>query len=74
MNRRKNEGMFDHLDNFALTRAINSWIRSKQDRRIMLAAEVDHLTFAQIAEAEGMTERTVSRRVHKLENVLFKHV
>lgn len=45
------------------------------NRRILMAvAEVDHLTFAQIAEAEGMTERTVSRRVHKLENVLFKHV
>ena len=74
MSKRKNADMFEHVGNFAMAEAINEWIKSKQDRRIMMAAEVDHLTFAQIAEAEGMTERTVSRRVHELENVLFKHV
>ena len=71
---RKNKGMFDHLTTFEIVRAINAWIKSAQDRRIMLAAEVDHLTFAAIAEAEQLTEKTVSRRVHKLENIIFKHI
>ena len=74
MSRRKNDGMFESVSNRAMADAINEWIKSKQDRRIMTLALIDHATFAKIAEAEGLTERTISRRVHKLENILYKHI
>lgn len=74
MSKRRYEERYTHISNPAIAKAIEEWIRSKQDRRIARAAMLDHETYASIGEAEKLDERTVSRRMEKIENIIWKHV
>lgn len=74
MNNRKN---YDRIRNISIPerrKVIEDWVDSAQDRRIMIMAEVDYIPFDKIAEAENLSTKTVSRRVHKWENMIFRHV
>lgn len=74
MSRRKNEALFEPFGVSARERAIAEWLPSAQDRRIMTRALVIHDTYAAIAEAEGMTEKQIARRIHRAEDILYKHM
>lgn len=74
MSRRKNEALFVPYGISTIEAAISEWLQSEQDRRIMRWALIDHITYAAIAEAEGMSEKQIARRIHKAESRIYSHM
>lgn len=74
MSKRRYEDMLQEYSNSAIAAAIDDWIRSEQDRRIAVAAMLKHETYAHISEAEQLDEQTISRRMRKIENTVYKHI
>lgn len=52
---------------------IAEYIHNQDDRRMLLLRLVDGLTFEQIGFEMGMTTKTVRLRIHKGEEILFRH-
>ncbi len=74
MSKRRYEDLLQEYSNSAIATAIDDWIRSEQDRRIAVAAMLRHETYAHIAEAEQLDEQTISRRMRKIENAVYRHI
>lgn len=74
MSRRKNEALFKPYGISTIEAAIAEWLQSEQDRRIMRRALIDHITYAAIAEAEGMSEKQIARRIHRAEDRIYPHM
>lgn len=53
---------------------IAEYIHNADDRRMLQLRLVDGLTFEQIGFEMGMTTKTVRLRIHKGEEILFKHI
>ena len=53
---------------------IMEYIHDKTDRRMLYARLVDGDTISEIAEAMGLDDKTVWRRLHKGERELFSHL
>lgn len=53
---------------------IMEYIHDKTDRRMLYLRLVDGDTIGEIAEAVGMDDKTVWRRLHKGERELFSHL
>ena len=53
---------------------IMEYIHDKTDRKMLFMRLVDGDTIAVIAEAVGLDDKTVWRRLRKGENVIFSHI
>lgn len=53
---------------------IAEWIHSSDDRRMLELRLIDGMTFEQIGFEMGMTTKTVRVRIHKQEQILFRHL
>ena len=53
---------------------IREFIHDETDRKILFVRLVNGKTFASIAEAVGLDEKTVRKRIHKGEEILFRHL
>lgn len=53
---------------------ISEHIHNADDRRMLQLRLVDGMTFEQIGFEMGMTTKTVRIRIHRGEEVLFKHI
>ena len=53
---------------------INEYVHNQDDRKMLFLRLIDGLTFEQIGFDMGMTTKTVRKRIHKQEEVLFKHI
>lgn len=53
---------------------IAEYIHNADDRKMLLLRLVDGLTFEQIGFEMQMTTKTVRLRIHKGEEILFKHI
>ena len=49
-------------------------IHDKTDRRMLCMRLVDGDTIAEIAEAVGLDDKTVWRRLHNGEKIIFSHI
>jgi DNA-directed RNA polymerase specialized sigma24 family protein len=53
---------------------ISEHIHNADDRRMLQLRLIDGMTFEQIGFEMGMTTKTVRIRIHKGEEILFKHI
>ena len=49
-------------------------IHNSDDRRMLSLRLIDGMTFEAIGFEMGMTTKTVRNRIHKGEEILFKHI
>lgn len=59
--------------NSQIRELIAEHIHSLADRRMLQLRLIDGMTFEQIGFEMGMTTKTVRLRIHKGEEILFKH-
>ena len=53
---------------------IEDHIHNSDDRKMLQLRLVDGMTFENIGFEMGMTTKTVRKRIHKGEEILFKHI
>ena len=53
---------------------ISEHIHNADNRRMLQLRLIDGMTFEQIGFEMGMTTKTVRIRIHKGEEILFKHI
>lgn len=53
---------------------IAEYIHNTADRKMLTLRLVDGMTFEQIGFEMGMTTKTVRLRIHKGEEILFRHI
>ena len=53
---------------------IEEHIHNSDDRKMLAMRLIDGMTFESIGFEVGMTTKTVRLRIHKGEQVLFKHI
>ena len=54
--------------------AIAEHIHSSRDRIILEKRLIDGLTFEKISEIYQMDVKTVRKRIHRCEEIIFKHI
>lgn len=60
--------------NSAVTHAINEYIHSARDRRILFDRLVDGMSIEQLAEKYDRSPRAMQRKVMKLQTIVFLHI
>ena len=60
--------------NSQITVLIDEHIHNADDRKMLQLRLIDGMTFEAIGFAMGMTTKTVRIRIHKGEEILFKHI
>ena len=53
---------------------IAEWIHDSDDRKMLELRLIDGMTFEAIGFEMGMTTKTVRLRIHKGEEILFRHL
>ena len=66
--------LYNDCPNSLIDEAINEWIHSERDRRILHYKLVDGLTYERIAELEDMSPRRIQNIVYAAEDKLFRHI
>lgn len=64
----------DHLTNTMIESLIDEYIRSDTKRRIIKRRWLDGVTYAQLGEEFGYSERQIKRIVYNVEEAIFKHI
>ena len=60
--------------NSQIRELIAEHIHNADDRKMLQLRLIDGMTFEQIGFEVGMTTKTVRIRIHKGEEILFKHI
>lgn len=60
--------------NSQIRELIAEHIHNADDRKMLQLRLIDGMTFEQIGFELGMTTKTVRLRIHKGEEILFKHI
>ena len=60
--------------NSQIRELIAEYIHNMQDRKMLSLRLIDGMTFEAIGFEMGMTTKTVRKRIHKQEEVLFRHI
>lgn len=66
--------IYSDYANSQIDAAINEWIHSERDRRILHLKLVDGLTYEKIAEIMDMSPKRIQKIVWDAEDRLFKHL
>ena len=53
---------------------IADYIHNSEDRKMLQLRLIDGMTFENIGFEMNMTTKTVRKRIHKGEEILFKHI
>ena len=53
---------------------VDEHIHNSADRRMLQLRLIDGMTFEQIGFEMGMTTKTVRQRIHRGEEILFRHI
>ena len=70
----------ENISNTQIANAIDEWIHSSRDRRVLKARLIDGLTYAQISDRlykedkTILSERQIQNIIYKTEETLFKHL
>ena len=62
------------FSNSQIDKAIEEWIHSERDRRILHYKLIDGMTYERIAEIEDMSPNRIQKIVYAAEDKLFKHL
>lgn len=66
--------MLEHISNSDVANAIDEWIKSERDRRILKRRLIDGICYEPLAEEFELSVRQVKNIVYKSECVLFEHL
>lgn len=66
--------IYDDFSNSQIDAAINEWIHSERDRRVLHLKLVDGLSFERIAEIVDMSPKGVQKIVYKAQDKLHPHL
>lgn len=64
----------DNISNSEIEHAINEWIHSERDRKILKRRLIDGICYEPLADEMGMSVRQIKNIVSKSEERLFKHL
>lgn len=65
---------FDDISNSDIAHAIDEWIHSERDRKILKRRLIDGICYEPLADEFGMSVRQIKDIVYKAEAKLFKHI
>ena len=65
---------YPNYGNSQIKALIMEYIHDKTDRKMLYLRLVDGETIGEIAENVGLDDKTVWRRLHKGERILFSHI
>ena len=65
---------FDEISNSDIAHAIDEWIHSERDRKILKRRLIDGICYEPLADEFGMSVRQIKDIVYKSEAKLFKHI
>ena len=60
--------------NFQVRAAIDEWVHSERDRRILIRRLIDGITYERLAEEVDMSVRQVKAIVYRLQETVFSHL
>lgn len=64
----------DDISNSRLANAIDEWIHSERDRKILKRRLIDGICFEPLADEFGLSVRHMKNIVSKAEAKLFRHI
>ena len=64
----------DDISNSQLANAIDEWIHSERDRKILKRRLIDGICYEPLADEFGISVRHMKSIVSKAEQKLFKHI
>lgn len=65
---------YDDISNSEIAKAIDEWIKSERDRKILKRRLIDGICYEPLAEEFEMSVRQIKNIVYKSENILFSHL
>ena len=71
---RKSKKILDDITNSEIEHAINEWIHSERDRRILKRRLIDGICFEPLAWEFDMSVRQMKNIVSRAEDILFRHL
>lgn len=71
---RKSKKSLDDITNSEIEHAINEWIHSERDRKILKRRLIDGICFEPLAWEFDMSVRQMKNIVSRAEEILFKHL
>ena len=70
----RNKPDFDDISNSDIAHAIDEWIHSERDRKILKRRLIDGICYEPLADEFNMSVRQMKEIVYKAEAKLFKHI
>ena len=64
----------DNIPNSQIEHAIDEWIHSERDRKILKRRLIDGICYEPLADEMGMSVKRIKTIVYKAEAQLFKHL
>lgn len=64
---------YDDIPNSVIANAIDEWIKSERDRKILKRRLIDGICYEPLAEEFKMSVRQIKNIVYKSETILFSH-
>lgn len=64
----------DEVSNSQLEQAIDEWVHSERDRKILKRRLIDGICYEPLADEFNISVRQMKSIVSKAENKLFKHI
>ena len=64
----------DNITNSEIAHAIDEWIHSERDRKILKRRLIDGICYEPLADEMDMSVRQIKRIVSRAEEKLFKHI
>lgn len=65
---------FDNISNTEIAHAIDEWIHSERDRKILKRRLIDGICYEPLADEFGISVRQMKNIVSKAESKLFRHI
>lgn len=65
---------YDNISNSDISKAIDEWIKSERDRKILKRRLIDGICYEPLAEEFELSVRQIKTIVYKAENILFSHL
>lgn len=65
---------YDDISNSEIAKAIDEWIKSERDRKILKRRLIDGICYEPLAEEFEMSVRQIKNIVYKSESILFSHL
>lgn len=64
----------DNISNTEIAHAIDEWIHSERDRKILKRRLIDGICYEPLADEFGISVRQMKNIVSKAESKLFRHI